>query len=87
MLILLNLQRYREMGHPGLWSPQCPKARHLGHPDFVGPPGAKTLKFLPMIQVWQVEIINTQCFEKYFSLMRKGLREFSTGEGVDRDLG
>jgi hypothetical protein len=32
-----------------------------------------------MIQVWQVGIINAQGFEDYFSLMGKGLTEFSTG--------
>lgn len=42
----------------------------------------KALEFVVMIQVWQVGIINTQGFEKYFLLMEQELGEFSTGEGL-----
>ena len=40
-----------------------------GAPRSVADYGAKSLEFWVMIQVWQVGIINTQRFEKYFLLM------------------
>lgn len=43
-----------------------------------GPEGCVvSAPFLLILQVWQVQIINTQRFEKYFVLMRRKLGEFS----------
>lgn len=73
MTVVSGWQWYFQVPNPGTWcTPNLRLCRGVG-----------TLEILPMIPVWQVEIVNTQGFEEYFSLMVLELADFSTETGVD----